>query len=340
MWDFINPVNLIRYLVVWQVNSSLVQLPRYLPTELSQTLGLLIANRLPTQPARDWRKAVAVWEQTAAATTADDRGHLGDRRRPSTASHPIPDAPWPIESVLFVYPGKRAYGQGETILWELKLLGDSADHGLFLEFILPAMEQAATTTDPRSHAGAGSPRPTDLWGHFDIRAVYAARGSRWEPVVSNGRLNLDYRAAATQWAEGLTFGADLTRRLQRLTWITPFDLATQPRAAGLPKSSILHNILDALMERMTLFLPGKRRAAADAWALLNSDEQTALWLALEQTLPQRSMLDPAPRDWPGRWMGAQMFKTLPPRLLPYLELASILHIGRHTHLGCGTFRLD
>ena len=156
-------------------------------------------------------------------------------------------------------------------------------------------------------------------------------------------MNLDYRAAATQWAEGLTFGSDLTRRLQRLTWITPFDLA-QPRAPDSPprspKSSILHNILDALMERMTLFLPSKRRVAADAWALLDSEEQTALWLALEQTLPQRSLLDPAPRDWPGRWMGAQMFKTLPPRLLPYLELASILHIGRQTHLGCGTFRLD
>ena len=112
-------------------------------------------------------------------------------------------------------------------------------------------------------------------------------------------MNLDYRAAATQWAEGLTFGSDLTRRLQRLTWITPFDL-TQPRAPDSPprspKSSILHNILDALMERMTLFLPGKRRVAADAWALLDSDEQTALWLALEQTLPQRSLLDPAPRD--------------------------------------------
>ncbi len=331
MWDFINPVSLIRYLIVWQVNSSLVQLPRYLPTELSQTLGLLIANRLPTQQARDWRKAVAAWEQSAVAAAADDR------RRPPTASRPIPDVTWPLESVLFVYPGKRAYGLGETILWELKLLGDSADHGLFLEFILPAMEEAATTTDPRWQ------RPYSLWGHFDTRAIYAARGARWEPVVSDGRLNLDYRAVATQWAEGLTLGSDLTRRLQRLTWITPFDL-TQPRVSDSPqrspKSSILHNILDALMERMTLFLPGKRRVAADAWALLNSDEQTALWLALEQTLPQRSLLDPAPRDWPGRWMGAQMFKTIPPRLLPYLELASILHIGRQTHLGCGTFRLD
>ena len=331
MWDFINPVSMIRYLVVWQVNSSLVQLPRYLPTDLSRTLGLLIANRLPTQSARDWRKAVTAWEQ-AAATAASD-----DRRRPPTGSHPIPDVTWPLESVLFVYPGKRAYGQGETILWELKLLGDSADHGLFLEFILPAMEQAATTTDPRWL------RPYGLWGHFDIRAVHAARGARWEPVVREGRLNLDYRAAATQWAEGLSFGSDLTRRLQRLTWITPFDLA-QPRAPDSPprspKSSILHNILDALMERMTLFLPSKRRVAADAWALLDSEEQTALWHALEQTLPQRSLLDPAPRDWPGRWMGAQMFKTLPPRLLPYLELASILHIGRQTHLGCGTFRLD
>jgi hypothetical protein len=332
MWDFIRPVSLIRYLVVWQLNSSLVQLPRYLPTELSQTLGTLIANRLPTPQARDWRKAMAVWDQTAAAISADDR------RSPSIVRRAIPDVSWPIESVLFVYPGKRAYGQGEMILWDLKLLGDSADHGLFLEFILPAMEEAATTSDPRWQ------RPNSLWGHFDIRAIYAARGSRWEPFVSEGRLNLEYRATSTQWAEGLAFGLDLRHRFQHLTWIMPFDLATTQNASDSPRPSskapTLHNILDALMERMTLFLPGKRRVAADAWAQLNTDEQTALWLALEQSLPQRSSLDRAPREWPGRWIGTQTFKTIPARLLPYLELASILHIGRQTHLGCGTFRLS
>ena len=59
MWDFISPINLIRYLIVWRVNASLVHLPRYLPTELSAVLGRLIAERLPLPQAREWRKALA-----------------------------------------------------------------------------------------------------------------------------------------------------------------------------------------------------------------------------------------------------------------------------------------
>jgi hypothetical protein len=253
--------------------------------------------------------------------------------------------------VLFAYPGKRTYGQGEVILWELKLVEDSADHGLFLELILPAMEEAASTSDPQWH------RPNSLWGRFDIQAVYAARGARWEPMVSAGRLDLYYRANPTQWAEGLTFGLDLKRRFHRLTWITPFDFGLPildfglDRASDNPKSEIqnpqlvgptLQTILDALMDRMTLFLPGKNRTAKDAWALLSPDEQTAIGLALQQAKPfsqQRQALEPAPKEWPGRWIGTQTFTTIPERLLPYLELAAILHIGKQTHFGCGTFVL-
>ena len=83
MWDFIKPVNLIRYLIVWRVNGSLVQLPRYLPTALSQVLGTLIANRLPTQQTRDWRKALEAWENA------------------KSTKQTTPDVAWPIESVLF-----------------------------------------------------------------------------------------------------------------------------------------------------------------------------------------------------------------------------------------------
>ncbi len=330
MWDFISPVNLIRYLLVWRVNSSLVQLPRCLPTALSQVVGTMIANRLPTQRARAWRKAL---------------GEQGDS--------------WPIEAVLFTYPGKRTYGPGETILWELKLLGDSADHGLFLELILPALEEAASTTDPQWH------HSNSLWGRFDIQAVYAARGARWEPVVSEGRLDLSYRASPTQWAEGLTFGLDLNRHFRRLTWITPVDFGWPILEFGLldagsnPKSKIcsersesiqnpkseeptFQDVLNALMDRMALFLPGKKRTAQDVWARLSSDEQTAISLALQQAKPVTSppqALEPAPKEWPGRWIGTQTFTIIPAHLLPYLELASILHIGKWTHFGCGTFML-
>jgi hypothetical protein len=95
------------------------------------------------------------------------------------------------------------------------------------------------------------------------------------------------------------------------------------------------------MARMTIFLPGKRPTPEEAWALVDPDEQEALRLALEvpQTpAPQPPDLHPVPKGWPGRWIGAQTFRWIPPRILPYLELASILHVGQQTHFGCGTFR--
>ena len=332
MLPFISHISLIRYLIVWRVNSSLVHLPRCLSTELSRVLGTAIASRLPTRAAREWRRALSAWNGVTA-------------NKPSRRS--IPQVAWPIETVLFAYPGKQTYGQGETILWELKLMGPQADHGLFLELVLPAMEEAATTPE------AARRRANTLWGHFDIQAIYAARGPHWEPVVSEGRLDLDYRPSSTQWAEGLTFGQN--ERFHRVSWITAFDLGEMPDAPhrtrpspsenGIPSSEIpsFQSILDALMSRMTLFLPGKHPAPEDVWALVDPEEQTALGLALQEAgsaPPQHAELTPAPKEWPGRWIGTQTFETIPPPMLPYLELASILHIGKQTHFGCGTFRLD
>jgi len=295
----------------------------------------MIANRLPTHEARDWRKALAAWDDE---TTIPPQAH------------------WPIEAVLFPYPGKRSYGRGEVILWELKLMGSSADHGLFLELVLPAMEEAASTSDSRWR------RPNRLWGEFDIQAVYAARGTCWEPVVRDGRLDLDYRASPAQWAEGLTFGRnsgqpEVARRFRDLNWITPFDLGEMPNTLDgshrsrtkieIPVREVptIQGVLDALMSRMTLFLPEKNPIPDDVWALLDAQEQKALRRVREKArrISRRQILSlkSAPKGCPGRWVGAQTFAGAIPRsLLPYLELAAILHVGRQTHLGCGTFRLS
>ena len=72
MLDFFSPINLIRYLIVWRVNGTMVQLPRYLPTALSQALGTLIAERLPTQQTREWRKTLDAWEN--ATFVPDKKG--------------------------------------------------------------------------------------------------------------------------------------------------------------------------------------------------------------------------------------------------------------------------
>jgi hypothetical protein len=388
-------VNLLRYLIVWRVNGSQVQLPRCLPVEISQVLASLIAERLPSQQAKPWRKAVAGWE-----TLPDEAGQVGAGQagagQVGAGLRPAPTIwpGWPIEAVVWPYPGKRAYGQGEPLLWELKLLGAAADHGLFLEMILPAMEAAATTTDERWR------RARSLWGRFDIQAIYAARGPRWEPFVTDGRLDLAYRPTPSQWAEGFTFEADGKRRYHRLSWLTPFDFglgnadfgmdggavdfglgnadfgmdggADNPqspipnpqspmpekpgRAVRNPQSTVrkpqstvrkpqskapaLRAVLDALMARIAPLTLGKWATAEQAWGTLTAQEQQSIWLDCEACRLKRAMLERAPRDGPGRWIGAQLFAALPPRLWPYLELASVLHVGKHTHFGCGTFALE
>jgi len=387
MWTFISPVNLIRYLVVWRVQSSLVIPPRPFAKALSSTLGTFIAERLPTPEARLWRRALAAADRTTAS--------------PPRLLSPAREPGWPIASVIFPYPGKSAYGSGELILWELKLLGPDADHRLFLEVILPAMEAAATTTDPRWR------QPRSLWGHFDIQAIYVARGPCWEPLAMDGHLNLDYHPTPAQWAEGLPLaegkvteagaeeanstatptedraamppaetevsGPELSplssapgasgkpasrrgwpkRPLRQLIWITPLDLGYSSTVAqpspGTPCEAqaqaeipSMRQIITALMTRMTLFVPARHGGVEQVWALLSQAERAALEEDVDMTRlgpARRQRLEAASKDWPGCRVGSQVFEGISWRLLPYLELASILHIGRLTHFGCGTFVL-
>jgi len=334
MWPFIKPLKLIRYLLVWRVTGSLVLVPRCLSAEISLVLGTMIANRLPTREARPWRKALAPWDEQGGLS-------LVGKKKPTR----LPAASWPIEAVLFVYPGKRTYGQGELILWELKLLGESADHGLFLEVILPAMEEAGSVSEPQWQ------RQNVLWGRFDIHAAYVARGPQWEAVVSDGRLDLNYRATPVQWAEGLAFDQRPDRVFDHLTWLTPFDLvgaegktARRRGRKRIPpdQAPTLQSILESLIARMSQLLPGKHHTPEDVWDVLSEEEQASFRAVMEQAslIPiRRQSLKPAPKRWPGRWIGTQTFPSIPHPLIPYLELASILHIGKQTHFGCGTFAI-
>ena len=297
----LDSISLIRYLIVWRVNSSLVWLPRCLSTEMSPILGQIITKRLPTNEARAWRK------------TLD---------QPGKSTEPS----WPIEAVLFTRPGKRTYGSGETILWELKLFGGEADHGFFLEVILPAMEEAGYISDPKWN------RPNRLWGRFDIHSVYVARGLDWEPLVTSGQLDLRCRVSPVQWAEGLSFAAETKfSKPTRLTWVTSFDLAggNTRRKKKANAAPTLDSILRALISRMEQLglSPGEDQPIQDAM------EQAGRVSMIHRGI--RS----APKGSPARWAGSQLFPYIPSPVIPYLELASILHIGRRTHLGCGTYSL-
>lgn len=323
MWTFLRPLSLIRYLIVLKVNRPFVRLPRCLAAQLSLILGTTIAKRLPTRDAQAWHKALRPWEEHGGVSI------VGKKYKA------VPEAAWPIEASLAVYPGKTNYREGELVFWELKLLRDGADHELFLEIILPALEEAGYDAATPWHGSA------NLWGRYNIHAIYAAHGPRWEPVVSDGRLDLRYRPTVDQWADGLTFEGLADQPFDRLTWITPFDLTSGGRPTD-RQPPTLSEILESSLVRMSRLLPGKHNPPDAIWQTLSAEDKTALTGALEQASQSRiarAALAPAPKEWPGRWIGAQAFSTIPPATLPYLQLASIFHVGRQTHFGCGTFRI-
>jgi len=345
MWPFIRPIRLIRYLFIWRVNQSLVRLPSYLPTELSLVLGTAITRRLPTRQAAPWIKAMAPWEELGGLSIIN----RPERKKPSFP----PDAAWPVKTTVFAYPGKLTYGRGEPILWELKLLGDDADHDLFLEVILPAIEDIATTKLPATR------RHNLLWGGFDIQAIYVARGRRWEPLVQVGHLDLRCRVTPTQWAEGWDTDfiaqsvSESDLNFNRLRWLTPVileDAASPPsrrrrgrRRRKNPPPPELSNILKALLERMITLLPGKHNTPDTLWEAVGPEERAAFESALDQAggvSLLKAAMKSAPKRWPTGQIGTEFFfPSIPTSLLPYLDLASVLHIGKQTHFGCGTFVL-
>ncbi len=335
MLSFLKHIKLIRYLLVWKVNSSLVRLPDCLSLEISQVLGTIIAQSLPTKQASQWQKAMGSRNNT----------HVGDAKNKQANTLEIE---WPIGAVLSVYPGKLTYGTGEVILWELKLFGDWADHGFFLRVILPAMEEASYTTDLRWN------RRNGLWGHFDIYAAYVAQGRQWKPLVNDGRLNLRRRINPIQWTEGLDLDPALKKVYFCLDWLTPFSLKDIQLTAsaisvlgniqeGMYDSTLnLKGILEILIYRLSQLIPGRYNAPEDVLNILTPKEQSSFFEVMEQAgqVPVISKnLKMAPSNWPGCCIGKQIFGPIPLSIIPYLELASILHVGRHTHFGCGTFTL-
>lgn len=335
-WSLPQSIPLIRYLVVWRINHSLIRLPAWLPLEISYVLGKMISTRLPTNQVRPWRKALEPWEESNFFEAERQNNSRYDKIE-------VPHTAWPLESSLFAYPTKRTYGYDEAIMWELKLMGNSADHNLFLELILPAMEEACMTTDSRWR------RANKIWGRFDIPSIYVARGMEWEPLIVDGRLDFAANVTPFQWAEGVPFDMPPSRQFNRINWVTSFDL-TPPENVALrnQKTSFmtdptLSDIIVALIARLDGIISNKSTSYSRGWDLLEDNEKRKVQEALREVRPvfgRERGLRKIPHFWPGRWIGSQRFNAIPEALIPYLNLASILHIGQHTHFGCGTFTLS
>lgn len=327
------PFDLLRYLIVLRPNGPLVRIPVHPTVELSLALGTAIADGLPTSEARPWRKSLAAWE---------DCFNGRSRKHPVLGRQGFqgpPDRPWPVEAVVVFYPGKRYYGRGEPILWELKLLGDAANHDLFLEAILPALENLGRQGMP------GRPYAHCLWGQFDVDAVYAADGHRWDPVVREGRLDLACRPSPRQWARGWDANGSSGRSFRSLTWLTPVELTPGQSLYEPPADAPLPgHILEAFTHRLSALLFGRHYDIDAFWSMLGDDEALDFIRAAREAAEicvVRDDLERVGAPWPGNWRGIQVFdRPVPGPVAAYLAQAALVHIGRFTHFGCGTFLMD
>ncbi|MBF0099418.1 MAG: hypothetical protein HQK77_00775 [Desulfobacterales bacterium] len=338
MWPFQKQIRMIRYLCFWRVNSSLAVLPNPFSVELSKVLCTIISSRLPTRDAGKWKKCLLAYDNFIETVKS--------QQAPKT-SELTPELSWPIQSVLFVYPCKNIYGNGEKIVWELKLFGEDASHEFFIEVILPAMEEASLRTDSSWNYR------NCIWGNFDIEAIYLANQDRWDPLVSEGRLDLQYNVTSLQYTDDIfnKYSDPIKYNYRKIVWLTPFDFSSifsstkkYVQTDVLPvidATPTLYGIVDALLYRLHSILEGKRTAPENVWNCFSEQETNQLHTLMDEIkrinttntdiLPSQHVI--------GHWIGHQTFARIPYTIYPYLELASMLHIGRQTHVGCGTFQI-
>jgi hypothetical protein len=301
----------------------MVRLPLDFSAAISKTLGYAIADSIATRDARKWHKHL-------------DANKLNLFQRP-TVEDPYPENPWPVNAVILPYTNKRNYCKGEIIYWELKLIGDSADHGFFLEAIVPAMEKLGYT-EQNIHQSRIS-----IWGHYDILSVWVANGKMWEPLIHESQLNLRYNPKPLQWNAQFTeeyYHKNMAKQI-RLIWSRPFEFDTQDvsqiKDRFIPE---MQTIIESVIRRWGFFTSSTLRK--DFLDLLPSDLLTEVKKAWEIACNMRITsynLKPALRDEPGLWSGELTYENIPVFLMPYLDIAAIFHVGKKTHYGCGTFVL-
>jgi hypothetical protein len=307
------PLKLIRYLIELRINRSLVWLPPRPEREFAWRWGTLVAAQMPIVRARAWKKALA-------------RG-LEE-----------PDEPplWPAEAVLRLRISRRTFGMGEPIFLELKLMGEAADHGFFMETMLPALEILGYATAP-------SAGPNPLWGHFEIRSVRSARGRTWKPLIRDGRLDLRFKVNAGQWEKGLRPPECRPQPVFRLAWRTPYHSAKNGnRSAPSDRPPELPELLEETARRLGRILHGPRTDAREFVSRMDADCAGQWNRALEAAAGVRTTGWHPVRSYSASagLLGEQTFAPeIPPALFPFLALGQLVHLGEGTLYGHGAFGL-
>lgn len=318
----IEKIDLIRYLLVLKITGPQVKLLRRSIPEFSYVLGKIMAERMAKAKSKAWWKNLTTakeWLFSSARETRD-----------------MPETFWPIQSAWLVYTQKTRLSRGESLFLELKLFSNAAEHHFFLETVLPGLEEAGRISNHESRM------KSNLAGNFEIESIYTAKKLKWEPVVKQGRLDFRAQIDSRQWAEGMDARPGKRNKpLTRLSWITPLDLDAKN---GIPEQPPdMHQLIEKVLYRYKL-LTSKGYTSDERFVSDFTSKETA---QLQDCLEQagnvevrgfnQTFLKTTP---PYFWLGEQYFAPVPESLVPLLELASIIHIGRYTHYGYGTFRLN
>ncbi|GAB4495055.1 MAG: hypothetical protein OHK0052_01620 [Anaerolineales bacterium] len=309
MWSIQPEIPLLRYLIALRINNSWVRLPESnaLALEFSQGIGEQLLNLLPLHERRPWERI------------------LLPKNDPAFLAMPQPDEMrWHVDTIFHLYPHSKRHGFGDYLFMEVKLLGERASHEFFITYLLPAFEVLGSKRQ-RSDRYV-------LWGHYDISHIWVAHGRTWQPIVEDSKLNLKLRPTTAQWAQNLpTRPTDLPTYSQ-IIWHTAYKF----EQIQIP---MLNDLLNQLLERLVNLLPNVENIN-QLWQKLTVEEQTDLLFALRESEKIRLTHHKITRDRKTQiCSGWQQFETIPAALLPYLELAAILHLGKDTHYGLGTFHL-
>ena len=218
---------------------------------------------------------------------------------------------------------KKVYRAGETFAWEIKLLGRSAAHELFATRFMPALEMGGLL------AGVGnwSELVDGHFGRFEIAQVSVDAGNAWQEIYN--RKQWFHQHVAPLYLDRMLPAMLNHQAYSTITWITPFCL--QKKHENLTQVT-LADLLYFIWRRLCVLHQGN----VDKILLHNILQQADKTEMLHHDLlPIASYRE---HDTLYR-IGRIAYSHIPDALLPLCLAGSLIHIGKSTRYGYGTYCL-